>query len=195
MVAFSVAATDQKGIRRQSYSSGNSREGRGGRCSQNGEVFRSNFVGNWGAVDVAAVLPSWQEIYPLRKSSPQVGGGDLMRFTKAVLRLVVFISLDRVCDMQSQFAEFLAQGLSGDPQQAGRLMLIPAGVLQDAGEQEAVHLAMRVRVEVLSIRPESLANECFQIKVNARCRSQAGFTETAGEDGQEGREQDSSAGL
>ncbi len=70
--------------------------------------------------------------------------------------------------MQPQVAEFLAQGLPGDPQQAGGLLLIATGVLQDAGQQQPIHLAVRLRVEVLGIRPETLADECFQVEVCSR---------------------------
>ena len=45
------------------------------------------------------------------------------------LGLVVFFGFDRVRDVQAQFAEFQAQGLPGNPQQAGSLVLIAAGVL------------------------------------------------------------------
>jgi hypothetical protein len=43
--------------------------------------------------------------------------------------LIVFISLNGVGDVQSQFAEFLAQGLPSDPQQTGGLVLIPLRIL------------------------------------------------------------------
>jgi hypothetical protein len=79
-----------------------------------------------------------------------------------------------VRNVQAQVAEFESQGLPGDPQQAGGLVLIPAGVLQDAGQQEPVHLTVRVRIEVLGIRPEPLADECLQAEVcSRRCRSPA----------------------
>ena len=39
--------------------------------------------------------------------------------------------------MQAQVSEFRAQGLPGNPQQEGGPLLVEAGVLQDAGEQEA----------------------------------------------------------
>jgi hypothetical protein len=39
-----------------------------------------------------------------------------------------------VRDVQPQLAEFQAQGLPGDAQQAGGLVSVPAGVLQDAGQ-------------------------------------------------------------
>jgi hypothetical protein len=65
--------------------------------------------------------------------------------------------------LQPQIAEFLTQSLPGDPQQAGGLVLVPTGVLKDARQQEAIQLAMRVRVKLLSIRPEPLADECFQV--------------------------------
>ena len=38
----------------------------------------------------------------------------------------------------SQFAEFQAQGLPGDPQQEGGPVLAPLGVLQDAGEEDPI---------------------------------------------------------
>jgi len=63
---------------------------------------------------------------------------------RAVLGRVVFVGSNGVRDVQSQVAEFLTQGLPGDPQQAGGLLLIPTGVLQDAGQQDAVHLARAV---------------------------------------------------
>ena len=45
-------------------------------------------------------------------------------------------------------AEFLAQGLPGDPQQAGRLILVAVRELQDAGQQDPVHLAVRLGIQV-----------------------------------------------
>ena len=60
---------------------------------------------------------------------------------------------------QPQVAEFQAQGLPGDPQQQGGLVLTPAGVLQDARQQEPVQLAVRLRVEVADVGPEPQADE------------------------------------
>ena len=60
--------------------------------------------------------------------------------------------------MQPQVAEFLAQGLPGDPQQAGGLVLIPTGVLQDAGQQLPVHLPMCLRVQIAGIGAKLLAD-------------------------------------
>jgi len=51
-----------------------------------------------------------------------------------------------VRNMQPQVAEFLAQSLPGDPQQAGRLVLIAVRILHDAGQQEPVKLAVHFRV-------------------------------------------------
>src|SRR4051812_45856165 len=86
------------------------------------------------------------------------------------LRLVVFVGLDGVRNGQPQVAKFLAQGLPGDPQQAGGPVLIPPGVLQGEGQQDPVHLAVCLCVEILGIRPETLADEGFQAEV-CSCRS------------------------
>ncbi len=66
--------------------------------------------------------------------------------TAVGLSQVFFLGFNGVGDVQAEVAEFLAQGLAGDAQQAGGLVLIPPGVLQDTGQQEPVQLAVRVRV-------------------------------------------------
>ena len=98
--------------------------------------------------------------------------------------------------MQPQVAELQAQGLPGDPQQAGGLVLIPAGVLQDARQQEPVHLAVRLRVQVAGVGPEPLADERLPGRgLSRRRRRRAGSAGSPSEFGQEGREQDGAAGL
>ena len=74
-------------------------------------------------------------------------------------------------------------------------MLIGVRILQDAGQQEKAHLAVHLRVEVLGIGTQPLADEYFQSEVWSRRWSQAGFTGHAGEFGHEGWEQDRAAGL
>ena len=68
-----------------------------------------------------------------------------------MLTRVVSVRLSGVRDRQTEVAELLAQGLPGDPQQEGGLVLAPAGVLQDAGQQEPVQLAVRLRVQVADV--------------------------------------------
>src|SRR5437762_13879825 len=58
-----------------------------------------------------------------------------------------------------QVAEFQAQGLPGDPQEQGGLVLTPPGVLQDAGQQEPVQVAVRLRVEVADAGAQPQADE------------------------------------
>ena len=79
------------------------------------------------------------------------------------LRQAAFVGFHGVRDVQPQVPELQAQGLPGDPQQAGGLVLIAVGIFQDDGQQEPVHLAVRVRVEVVGIRREPLADERLQI--------------------------------
>src|SRR5262245_52133175 len=62
---------------------------------------------------------------------------------RAALRQVVFVGFNRVGNMQAQVAELRAQGLPGNPQQEGGPVLVPAGVRQDAGEQEPVEFLCR----------------------------------------------------
>src|SRR5438132_4681726 len=71
----------------------------------------------------------------------------------AVRRQVVLIGLDGVRDLQSQAPELQAQGLPGDPQQAGRLLQLRLRVLQDHGQQEPVELVVRTSVEVAATCP------------------------------------------
>ena len=85
---------------------------------------------------MVAAFPGWLEIYPTVAADrqPEVGRG------KYALGLVLFLRFDGVSDVQAQFAAFQAQGLPGDPQQAGGLVLVPPGRCQDAREEEPVHL-------------------------------------------------------
>src|SRR5262249_4598805 len=78
------------------------------------------------------------------------------------LRPFVDVAFDGMRDLQAEVAEFLAQGLPSNPKQAGRLVLIPAGVLDDKGKQESVHLTVRICVKLLRVRSEPLADERFE---------------------------------
>jgi len=70
-----------------------------------------------------------------------------------VLRLVVIVAIRGARDVQPQFAEFLAQGLRGDPEHAGGLALTAVRILEHAGQQDPVQLALRLRVQVLRFGP------------------------------------------
>ena len=78
---------------------------------------------------------------------------------QAVLDRVVFFRFGGARDGQPQVAEFHAQGLPGDPQQESGLLEIPTRVLQDARQQEPVHLPVRLRVQIANIRGKPLAND------------------------------------
>jgi len=56
----------------------------------------------------------------------------------AALRQVIRVGFDGVRDVQAQVLELGAQGPPGDAQQEGGPGLVPAGVVQDAREQEPV---------------------------------------------------------
>jgi hypothetical protein len=51
-------------------------------------------------------------------------------------------------DVQAPVAQLHAQGLPSDAQQAGGSVLVPAGVLQDAGEQEPIQVQVDLLVQV-----------------------------------------------
>ena len=56
--------------------------------------------------------------------------------------------------MKPLFAELDAQGLPGDSQQAGGLVLTAPRVIQDPRQQEPIDLAVGLRVEVGGAGPE-----------------------------------------
>ena len=70
--------------------------------------------------------------------------------------------------MQSQVAKFLAQGLPGDPQQAGGLVLIAVRIFHDTGQEEPVQLAVHFRVQVARIGPEALTDIRLHTQVGSR---------------------------
>jgi hypothetical protein len=68
---------------------------------------------------------------PVREDAA-MGVGD------EVLGRVVNFGFNRACNLKPQLAEFQAQGLPGNPQQAGGLVLTASSVLHHTGQQEAV---------------------------------------------------------
>jgi hypothetical protein len=91
--------------------------------------------------------PAGHRMFPLRQRSSNNG------VTQAVLWLVVYVGIRGVRDVQPQLAKSEAQGLAGDPQHAGGLVLTAVRVLQNAGEQDSVQLAVRMRIQVVRAGP------------------------------------------
>jgi hypothetical protein len=58
-----------------------------------------------------------------------------------------------------QVAEFEAQGLAGDPQEQGGLVLTPAGVVDDARQKETAQVAVRRRVDVADVGVQPQADQ------------------------------------
>jgi hypothetical protein len=86
--------------------------------------------------------PAGHRTFPLRQRFSDNG------VTQAVLWLVVYVGIRGVSDVQPQLAESEAQGLAGDPQHAGGLVLTAMRMLQNADEQDPVQLTVRVRIQV-----------------------------------------------
>jgi hypothetical protein len=93
---------------------------------QGGKPWRTQLVKARRAVVVVAVLPDWQETYPVRMRADRARGSGLTSFPLGgrgggegtVPGLVVFVGFNRVRDVRAPVAESLAQGLPGDAQQA-----------------------------------------------------------------------------
>jgi hypothetical protein len=57
--------------------------------------------------------------------------------------------------VQYQLTGLLGQGSTGGPEQEGGPAVVPAGVLQDAGQQQPVQLPAGLRVQVAGVGAES----------------------------------------
>jgi hypothetical protein len=75
--------------------------------------------------DVAGNVPVWLANLPQTRHDEPEGGFADPQASRAVLSRIVFLRFAGVRDRQPQVAEFQAQGLPGDPQYEGRLLLIP----------------------------------------------------------------------
>jgi len=64
-----------------------------------------------------------------------------------------FVGFLRGRDVQYQLTGLLGQGSTGGPEQEGGPVLVPAGVVQDAGEQQPVQLSVGLRVQVAGVGP------------------------------------------
>ena len=95
---------------------------------------------------------------------------------------------------EPQVAEFQAQGLPGDPQEQGGLVLTPTGVLQDARQQEPVQVAVRLGVEVADVGAQPQADEeLLDPRLLAR-RGRGGRGQPSEGLREEGRQEDVAAG-
>jgi hypothetical protein len=65
-----------------------------------------------------------------------------------VLRFVFVVGFDRLCDVDAELAKLNSQGLPGDSQETGRLMLTSTGIFKDAVQEKSVELTMRGSVQV-----------------------------------------------
>ncbi len=88
----------------------------------------------------------WRRIDPCRRRFSRLPVTHEGRWRNYRSGLRVFFGLELAREVESQLAEPPAQGIAGNPQPAGGLMLIPTRVFQDAGEQEAVDLAVGLRI-------------------------------------------------
>jgi len=87
-------------------------------------------------------------------------------------------------DVQAQVAQFHAQGLPSDAQQAGGPLLVPADVLQDAGEQEPIQIQVDLLVQVVGVGAKLLADEGLQVEAFRRGRHRrAGLPGASGSSG------------
>src|SRR5580704_9472194 len=72
------------------------------------------------------------------------------------------VSLHGLGHANAEFAEPSAKGLAGDSQKAGGLMLAAAGVFENAGQQEAIQLAVGIGVEIAGVWLQSAVDEGFE---------------------------------
>jgi hypothetical protein len=66
--------------------------------------------------------------------------------------------------------ELRAQGPPGDAQQESGPLLVPTGVLQDAGEQEPIQLPVDLPVQVAGVGAKPLTAERLRIEGTSRDR-------------------------
>jgi hypothetical protein len=108
---------------------------------------------------------------------------------------VVFFRFAGARNGQPQVPELQPQGLPGDPQQESGLLEIAARVLQDARQQEPVHLPVRLRVQVTNVRRDPLPDDerlHAELRCGRRRRCSTGLSQRFR---QENREQDGAAGF
>jgi hypothetical protein len=88
-------------------------------------------------------------------------GNDLARLAKNLPSglPVVIIRLNRVRHVHAEVAELQPEGLSGNPEQPGCLVLAAAGVAENAGQQQPIHVRVRLGIKVVHVRRQTLADE------------------------------------
>ena len=157
---------------------------------------QSRQAGGVAVVDLAAFEATGQESTHGGVGSAACTIGPRGRGRNFGSGLRVFCGFELAGEVESQLAEPPAQGLAGNPQSAGGLMLIPTRLFQDAGEQEAVHLAVGLRIKVARMGAEAEADEHLEAGIFRRglC-AVSGLRGSSVEGGQEGREQSRAAGV
>ena len=85
------------------------------------------------------------------------------RFAHPHLWLVVFFGFQLAGEVKPQLAESSAQGVPRNPQETGGLVQIRPSVLHDAGQQEAVHVAVRFGIKVACIGAQPQADRDLQV--------------------------------
>src|SRR5262249_54728520 len=78
------------------------------------------------------------------------------RATRSTAHQAVLLDrFDGLGDAQGQFAEPAPQGFAGDPEPAGGLVLTPAGVLENTGQEESIDVPVNLGVQIAGVRPQS----------------------------------------
>jgi hypothetical protein len=66
----------------------------------------------------------------------------------AAQQQVVVVGFNRARNVQAQISELRAQGLPGNPQQAGGRLQTPCNIFQHKGQQKPVQMTVRFRVDI-----------------------------------------------
>jgi hypothetical protein len=93
------------------------------------------------------------------------------------------VGFNRLRNVQAEVSQLRAQGFPGNPQQAGGPLLVAAGVLQDAGEQEPIQLAVALLVEVAAVGAKPLADEGLRVEASSGGAARAAGAGAAGNSG------------
>jgi hypothetical protein len=185
-----------------------------GRCATNDSQKMLLFLVFTSARDISGVshkafqsrnrvswsLVVWQ---PLNRSPqncprrPQPSrSGEMGRVEESALRRLVFFGFNLGSEVESKFLEPAAQGLPRNAQPTGGLLLIPARRFQNAGQEEPVQSAVRLRVLVAVVGGQAQTEERRQVGVSPcgrRRRDRAAKLSRKG--GQVSRQQGCAAGL
>src|SRR5262249_33959235 len=79
--------------------------------------------------------------------------------------LLVLIGFNRMRDVQAELAELLPERLAGNSEQPGCLPLTSLRVVEYRGQEQAIHLPMRVGVQVRGVGAQSLLDELTESQI------------------------------